>query len=102
MTGMDDKQREYNEALKKPPEHQSISAYEMEIGRLQTELGKAYRVVHGFYSKLRKNERPDPAMLAYHSMTLAAAGRFVREGSLDGSNYFEGKPVEIMKQELSK
>lgn len=68
-----------------------------EIECLRTELGRAYRAVHGFYSAHRAEQ---PLMsLAYHTPTIGAAGRFVREGALDGSDYFIGKPVAVLHSE---
>lgn len=67
---------------------------------LETELGRAYRALHGFYAVFARGEPPNKAMLGYHSTTIAAAARFVNGGSLDGSKYFEGKSVDVLHDAL--
>lgn len=64
--------------------------------RLEIELGRAYRALHGFYACYAKGERPNDAMLGYHSLTIAAAARFVNQGALDGAEYFIGKSVDVL------
>jgi hypothetical protein len=72
-----------------------------DVERLQEELGRAYRAIHGFHNARRKGELLADAPYAYHAPTIAAAGRFVREGALDGSEYFMGKPVEVLREALN-
>jgi len=67
-----------------------------------TELERAYRAISGFYTAAQNGTVPDKTMLAYHSPTIAAACRFVKTGELDGSDYFIGKPVEVLHEALSK
>lgn len=69
--------------------------------RLEKELGRAYRAVRGFYSVLSKGLKPSDAMMAYHALTVGAAVRFVNEGSLDGSEYFIGKKIDVLQTVLS-
>jgi hypothetical protein len=74
----------------------------MKKAELQTELERAYRALRGIYGKIANGEQPNDAMLAYHSLTLGAAMRFVDTGELDGSEYFIGKPVDVLHAELAK
>lgn len=78
-----------------------MTAQEQEIERLKKELGRAYRAVRGFYSVLSKGQKPSDAMMAYHSPTVAASIRFVNEGALDGSEYFIGKHIDVMRSVLA-
>lgn len=64
------------------------------------ELERAYRCIRGLYGQIANGHTPDKIMLAYHSPTLAAAIRFVDEKQLDGSEYFIGKPVEVLHEAL--
>jgi len=73
-----------------------------EVQRLEKELGRAYRALRGLYSFVVTGETPDRTMLAYHSPTIAAAIRFVDEGSLDGAEYFIGKPFEVLQEVFAK
>lgn len=66
----------------------------------ETELERAYRAIRGFYTAAQKGALPDKTMLAYHSPTIAAACRFVKTGELDGSEYFTGKPVDVLHEAL--
>jgi hypothetical protein len=68
----------------------------------ETELERAYRAIRGFWTAAQKGEAPGKTMLAYHSPTIAAACRFVATGELDGSEYFVGKPVDVMHEALGK
>lgn len=70
---------------------------QQEIERLKKELGRAYRAVRGFYSVLSKGQKPSDGMMAYHALTVGAAIRFVNEGSLDGSEYFVGKKLDVLQ-----
>lgn len=67
-----------------------------DVGHLQDELGRAYRAVLGFSSEFN-----DGTMMAYHLPTLAAAKRFVYEGSLDGASYFDGRSIDTMRAALN-
>lgn len=71
-----------------------------ENAALKEELGRAYRAVHGFYNAHRDGKPPSDAMVGYHTPTIAAAARFVREGSLEGTNYFIGKHVSVLHEAL--
>lgn len=75
-----------------------LAVQNRELERLKTELGRAYRAVHGLHNAHKAGTEH---ALAYHSPTIGAAARFVREGSLDGSEYFIGKPVEVLHAALS-
>lgn len=66
----------------------------------RAELERAYRALHGFYHAHRQGKLLDKTTLAYHSPTIGAAARFIHEGSLDGSAYFEGKPVSVLHDAL--
>lgn len=72
----------------------------MNRDELEIELGRAYRALRGIYGKIAKGQMPDETMLAYHGLTLAAAIRFVNEGALDGSQYFIGKPADVLRDTL--
>lgn len=72
----------------------------VEIERLKIELGRAYRALHGFAHAHRKGERLNDTAVGYHSPTIGAAARFVREQSLDGAEYFVGKPVAVLHEAL--
>lgn len=68
----------------------------------EEELKRAYRCVRGFYSLALQGGLPDKVFLGYHSLTIAAAIRFVEDGALDGSSYFEGKPVTILHETIAR
>lgn len=64
---------------------------------LKTELERAYRCIQGMHNALiRGSEFP----MHYHALTIAAAKRFVYEDALDGSEYFTGKPVDVLHAAL--
>lgn len=68
---------------------------------LETELGRAYRALQAFANAESKGELLTRRTFTYHSATIAAAKRFVFEGNtLDGADYFEGKPVEVLHAAL--
>lgn len=71
-----------------------------ETEKLKTELERAYRAIRGFYTAYQNGTPSDRAVVAYHSPTIAAACRFVKTGELDGSEYFIGKPVEVLHEAL--
>ncbi len=69
--------------------------------QLRKELERAYRCIMGFSTAHLKGEKLDKTAFGYHSPTIAAARRFVREGHLDGSEYFIGKPVAVLHEHLA-
>lgn len=71
-----------------------------EIERLTTELGRAYRALHGFANARRKGELLNDTAFSYHAPTVGAAARFVREQSLEGADYFVGKPIAVLRAAL--
>lgn len=71
-----------------------------EIDRLKTELARAYRALHGFHNAHKRDIPLSGAAAGYHSLTIAAAARFVREQSLEGSEYFVGKSSEVLRSYL--
>lgn len=71
-----------------------------EIKCLHIELGRAYRALHAYAHARRAGTVLNETAVAYHSLTAAAAARFVHEGTLDGSEYFIGKPVEVLHAAL--
>lgn len=77
-----------------------LIARETDIENLQKELGRAYRALHGFHAAYAKGERLSDATVAYHSLTIAAAARFVNHGALDGADYFVGKNVSVLHDAL--
>lgn len=66
------------------------------------ELERAYRCIRGLYGAVARCTLPDAAILAYHALTIGAAVRFVEDGALDGSDYFEGKHVDVLRETLAK
>ena len=68
----------------------------------KTELERAYRAIRGIYGRVAMGNKLTPEMLAYHSLTLAAAMRYVGEGELDGSAYFIGKTPETLQHYLRR
>lgn len=66
---------------------------------LTIELQRAYRCIQGMHNVLTKGQ-PMGVAEVYHSPTIAAAKRFVFEGVLDGSRYFEGKKVDVLHAAL--
>ena len=71
-----------------------------ELERLRTELGRAYRALHAFAFADREGKRLNETAVMYHSPTIGAAARFVREGALDGSQYFIGKSADVLHAAL--
>lgn len=78
------------------------AAHVAETARLHTELSRAYRALHGFYHSHVNGKEPNGAMIAYHSLTLGAARRFITDDSIDGASYFEGKPVGVLHEVLAQ
>ncbi|RWI96404.1 MAG: hypothetical protein EOR22_06495 [Mesorhizobium sp.] len=68
--------------------------------KLKLELERAYRAIRGFYTAYQNGVPADRSVIAYHSPTIAAACRFVMTGSLYGSEYFIGKPVEVLREAM--
>lgn len=60
---------------------------------LTLELQRAYRCIQGMHNALTTGADFHEA---YHAPTIAAAKRSVFEDALDGSDYFVGKPVEVL------
>lgn len=84
-------------------EQRRMKERDQRIADLKKELERAYRCIRGFWTVTKRGEIvDDKTMLAYHSPTIAAACRFVAEGSLDGSEYFIGKHVSVMHEALGK
>lgn len=78
-----------------------------EIGRLRTdnerlraELGRAYRALTAYTNARDKGVPLSTTAVAYHSLSEAAAKRFVHHGALDGSEYFIGKSVGVLHAAL--
>ena len=71
-----------------------------ELDHLRTELGRAYRALLAYATASERGKRLNDAAVAYHSLTEAAAKRFVNHGALDGSEYFIGKSVDVLHAAL--
>jgi len=69
----------------------------MNEDQLKTELVRAYRCIQGMHHAINKGGQFNET---YHAMTIAAAKRYVFEDDLSGSDYFIGKPVEVMHAAL--
>lgn len=69
-----------------------------EVQHLRAELGRAYRCIQGMHHALQTGKE---FAESYHAPTVGAAKRFVYEGQLDGSEYFIGKPVEVLHAALA-
>jgi len=65
---------------------------------LTKELERAYRCIQGMHNAICTGG--DFTGEGYYAMTIGAAKRFVFEGELDGSEYFIGKPVEVLHEAL--
>lgn len=79
------------------PVQQSQDA--LDAKRYRTELGRAYRCIQGLHNALTAMKADIPGN-GYHALTIAAAKRFIFEGALDGSEYFEGKHVSVLHAAL--
>lgn len=64
---------------------------------LVIELQRAYRCIQGMHKALTTGTE---FAVWYHAPTLGAAKRFVYQGELDGSAYFEGKQVSVLHDAL--
>lgn len=73
-----------------------------EIERLQIELGRAYRALHGYYVAHRDSKLVSEATQVYHSLTLAAAKRhiYLSDNPLDGADFFIGKHYSHLHEAL--
>lgn len=70
------------------------------IAFLETELDRAYLALCG-YAMCVEHEQPlDAAVRAYHSLTVAAAKRWVLAGAMDGTEHFIGQPVGVLHAAL--
>lgn len=77
-------------------EHESLLKL---LAQARTELGRSYRCIQGMHNTLTRGISFSAE--AYHAPTIGAAKRFVFEGSLDGSDYFIGKPVDVLHAALA-
>jgi len=77
-----------------------VAELDAEVMRLEQDLGRAYRALHGFYNAHTGKITADPHMEAYHLPTIGAAARFVYEQSLEGADYFVGKKIEVLHAAL--
>ncbi len=68
------------------------------LAQARAEQGRAYRCIQGMHHALTLGISFTAE--AYHSPTIAAAKRFVFEGALDGSDYFTGKPFDVLHAAL--
>lgn len=65
--------------------------------QLKEELGRAYRCIQGMHTSMSKGTVfPE----GYHQLTIAAAKRFVFEGTLDGTQHFVGKHHDVLRAAL--
>lgn len=71
-----------------------------QVQQLRTELGRAYRCILGMHNALKAMQADIPGN-GYHLVTVAAARRFAFEDALDGTDYFIGKPVEVLHAALA-
>lgn len=67
---------------------------------LEHELDRAYRALCGYAKAAEKGTVLGDATVAYHAPTVAAAKRWTLEGEMDGSDYFIGKPVDVLHAAL--
>lgn len=65
--------------------------------QLIIELQRAYRCIQGMHNALTRGIECN---FGYHALTIGAAKRYVFEGELDGSTYFEGKQVSVLHDAL--
>lgn len=76
-----------------------VSDAEAAITALEQELQRAYRCIQAQHNALRAMQASFPS-ISYHSLSIGAAKRFVFEGALDGSEYFIGKPAQVLHEAL--
>ena len=67
---------------------------------LKVELQRAYRCIQGFWTAYKNGTLPTSTVISYHSLTIAAACRFIKEDTLDGTEYFIGKTPEVLQDAL--
>lgn len=72
-----------------------------QIEHLTAELDRAYRALCGYATAAGNGVTLADATVAYHSLTVAAAKRWVIEGAMDGAGYFTGKPVAVLHAALN-
>jgi hypothetical protein len=77
-----------------------VMALVEESRRLRMELARSYRALYAFYGRSLKKQEPDKAMVAYHCLTIGAAIRLVQDNNLDGSDFFVGKPQDVLAKVL--
>lgn len=83
-----------------PVQYDYTKSVEDEVAHLKKELERAYRAIYGFHNAWVKHERFGDIPVAYHSCTIAAAARSVKEHSLEGADYFVGKHVSVLQEAL--
>jgi hypothetical protein len=73
----------------------------MNEAELKTELERAYRCIQGLHKAMNANPSVGNGFAGgYHAPVIGAAKRFVFEGALDGSEYFTGKPIDVLHAAL--
>ena len=77
-------------------EHESLLRL---LAQARTELGRAYRCIQGMHNAMQKDPASFPE--GYHAPPIGAAKRYVFEDALDGSDYFIGKPVDVLHAALA-
>lgn len=77
-------------------EHESLLRL---LAQARTEQGRAYRCIQGMHNALARGISFSAE--AYHAPTIGAAKRYVFEGAIDGSDFFVGKPVEVLHAALA-
>ena len=82
------------------PQARLVTARGDEVLALQTELERAWRAIQGFWTAAKKGEAPSRTMLSYHAPTIGGAIRFAQEGETEGSQFFIGKPPEVLQEVL--
>jgi len=77
-------------------EHESLLRL---LAQARKEQERAYRCIQGMHNALALGISFSAE--AYHAPTIGAAKRYVFEGALDGSDYFIGKPVDVLHAALA-
>ena len=68
---------------------------------LKIELQRAYRCIQGMENAMAHSMPMGSSFPhAYHALTIGAAKRYVFDGALDGSQYFEGKQASVLHAAL--
>lgn len=70
------------------------------LSTARAELGRAYRCIQAMHNGLTAIQADFPGN-GYHTPIIAAAKRFVWEGAIDGSDYFIGKHVDVLRAALA-